>query len=398
MTPDFKLPIKLGTKEFHQHRLAIYEFLREEHPVSKGRISLLNVWLVARYADCVELLKDERMRRDRSAVTGKRRLPFPLPRSVQRLAISMIYEDDPNHRRLRNLVHKAFTPRALTAISDRVATLTEQLLEQAHGTQDLTTAYSLPIPVTVIREMLGVEQADMDDLRGSLSALSDGLSGFTVIKTLLVDMSKANRFIERKKAQPADDILSGLIAAEEQGDRLSQDELVAMVFLLIIAGYETTVHLINNAVVTLLTHREQWEQLRAEPELIDSAVEEILRFSGPIEGTKPFYPTEAVTYSGTIIPKGAMVMPLLGAANRDPRQFEQPDVFDITRSPNKHLGFSHGIHYCLGAPLARLETRIALQSLLQHKPNIRLAVPASQLNVQRLPGWVRYTHVPVSFD
>ncbi|MEO0597084.1 MAG: cytochrome P450, partial [Chloroflexota bacterium] len=339
--------------------------------------------------------------RDRSTITGGSRLPFPLPRYVLRVAISMILEDEPEHRRLRTLVHKAFTPRALSKISGRVEEITHELLDkaEAQGTVDLMQAYSLPIPVTVIREMLGVDQSDMDDLSNSISALTDGLSGFTMLKTFLFDLPKASSFVEtmiaKKRENPGDDILTALIQAEEDGERLSEDELVAMVFLLIIAGYETTVHLINNAVITLLTHQDQFERLRAEPELMDSAVEEILRFSGPIEGTKPFYPTEDIEYAGVTIPKGETVMPLLGAANRDPRQFENPNVFDIARTPNRHLGFSQGIHYCLGAPLARMETKIALKTLIDRNPNLKLAIPQEELKVQSFPAWVRHKAVPV---
>lgn len=189
--------------------------------------------------------------------------------------------------------------------------------------------------------------------------------------------------------------VTGLIEAEEDGDRLSEDELVAMVFLLIVAGYETTVHLITNAVQTLLTHPEQLARLRAEPELIESAVEEVLRYNGPVHGTKPEYALEDVTLHGVTIPKGAVVMPLLGAANHDPAVFENPEVFDIARTPNRHLGFGQGIHYCLGAPLARLEARIALKTLFERNPNLRLAVRPEELKLQYIPGWHRHVSLPV---
>ncbi len=170
---------------------------------------------------------------------------------------------------------------------------------------------------------------------------------------------------------------------------------MSMVFLLVFAGYETTVHLITNSVVTLLQHPDQLARLRAQPELTESAIEETLRYNGPVQGTKPCYPTEDVTLHGVTIPKGATVVPLLGAANRDPAVFRDPDVFDISRTPNKHLGFGQGIHYCLGAPLARLETKIALKNLLDRNPNLRLAITPEQLSIQTLPLWHRYERVPV---
>jgi cytochrome P450 len=246
---------------------------------------------------------------------------------------------------------------------------------------------------------MGVSQADMPKFRDSLSVLTDGMSGWNLFRTLFWDLRKAVAFSRelnaRKRADPQDDILTGLIQAEEAGDKLSEDELVSMLFLLVFAGFETTVHLITNSVVTLLQHPDQLARLRAEPALMESAVEEILRFNGPIQGTKPMYALEDVTLHGVTIPKKATVLPLLGAANRDPAVFENPDVFDIARSPNRHLGFGQGIHYCLGAPLARLETRIALTNLLERNPNLRLAIAPEDLRVQTVPLWHRYEKLPV---
>jgi cytochrome P450 len=201
--------------------------------------------------------------------------------------------------------------------------------------------------------------------------------------------------IVRKRLDPQDDILTGLIHAESEGHTLSEDELVSMVFLLIFAGYETTVHLITNGVVALVQHPDQLARLRAQPDLMASAVEEILRYNGPVHGTKPEYAVEDVTLHGVTIPKGSAVIPLLGAANHDPAVFANPEVFDIARAPNKHLGFGQGIHYCLGAPLARMETRIALKNLLERHPHLRLAVAPEELTVQNIPLWHRYARLPV---
>ncbi len=226
-----------------------------------------------------------------------------------------------------------------------------------------------------------------------------GLSGWTLLRALFWDLPRTDTFVRsliaRKRADPQDDILTGLIQAEEAGDRLSEDELVSMVFLLIFAGYETTVHLISNSVEALLRHPDQLARLRARPELMELAVEEILRYNGPIQGTKPGYALEDVTLHRVTIPKGSAVIPLLGAANHDPAVFEHPEVFDIARSPNKHLGFGQGIHYCLGAPLARMETRIALKNLLERSPELRLAVKGEELEVQNVPLWHRYARLPV---
>lgn len=399
---NFNGPVNLLNKDFINNKWAYYRWLRENSPVHRGRLSVVPLTLLSRYDDCVSILKDPRIVRNRSTATGKGgRLPFPLPKSVQMLVGSMINEDEPGHRRLRNLVHKAFTPKNLAYLDQRIETLTHELLDQAEakGEFDLMKDYALPIPVTVIGEMVGVEPGEVPEFAQYITALSSGFSGMSLFRTFIWDLPKAINFskdlIERKRANPGDDILTALIQAEEDGDKLSEDELVAMLFLLIIAGYETTVHLITNGVQTFLTHPDQFQQLKENWDLIDSAVEEINRFNGPIQGTKLGYPTEDMTIRGVTVKKGTSIMPLLGAGNFDPDAFENPDLFDIERTPNRHLGFGQGIHYCLGAPLARMETRAALRNLFQRYPDIRLAIDPSELKIQRIPGWHRYQSLPV---
>ena len=232
-----------------------------------------------------------------------------------------------------------------------------------------------------------------------MKVLSEGLSGWSILRSIFWDLPGTVKFVRqliaRKRTNPQDDILTALLQAEEEGEKLTEDELVSMVFLLIIAGYETTVHLITNAVVTLLQHPDQLARLRARPTLMESAIEEILRYNGPIHGSKPGYALEDVELHGVTIPKGAAVIPLFAAANHDPAVFENPQLFDIERSPNRHLGFGQGIHYCLGAPLARLETTIALQTLLARTPNLHLTVKPQDLKVQKIPLWHRYESLPV---
>ncbi len=403
-TGSIKHPIKVNSKEFAQNKYKYYKWQREEAPVYKGKVSIINAYLLSRYDDCVCMLKDPRFVRNRSTATGGGRMPFPMPKSVSLVAQSMILEDEPEHRRLRGLVHKAFTPRALAKLEERIERLTHELLDEAErqGEVDLKQLYCLPIPVTVIGEMVGVPDEDMPKFMNGLYALTKGFSGWAIFRTLFWDLRQTVAFVReliaRKRSDPQDDILTGLIQAEEEGDKLSEDELVSMVFLLIFAGYETTVHLITNGVLTLLQHPDQLARLRAQPELMESAVEEILRYNGPIHGTKPAYAREDVTLHGVTIAKGSAVMPLLGAANRDPAVFENADVFDIARSPNHHLAFGHGIHYCLGAPLARMETKIALTNLLQRNPNLRLAVEPEELRLQNFPLWHRYESLPVVLD
>ena len=398
---EIKEPIDVNSKEFTNNKYEYYKLLREEYPVCKGKVSVMDAYFLSRYDDCVNFLKDPRFVRNRTTATGGGRFPFPMPKSVSLMANSMINEDEPDHRRLRDLVHQAFTRQSLAKMEGRIEQLTNTLLDKAEpqGTVDLKQAYALPIPVTVIQEMVGVADEDMPRFYNGVKALSDGFSGLTMFRTFFWDMPRLSKFVReliyRKRSNPQSDILTGLIQAEADGEKLSEDELVAMVFLIIIAGYETTVYLILNSVLTLLQHPDQLARLRSEPELINSAVEEILRYKGPVQGTKPAYAVEDVVLHGVTIPKGAAVFPLLGAANHDPDAFENPEVFDIARSPNKHLGFGSGIHTCLGAPLARMETRIAITNLIKRNPNLRLAVDTSELELINMPLWHRYKSLPV---
>lgn len=401
---DASKPIDLGTRAFAQHKYAWYRWMLEEAPVCRGRISVMRLTLVSRYEDCRTVLGDERFVRSRGRAKGKPDagpLPFPLPRSIAALARSMIYEDDPQHRRLRNLVSKAFTARAVGQLSARVEEIVGELLDglAGQGRVDLLEAYARPIPTRVIGEMMGVPREDVDAFGDRIGVLTDGFSGWRVLRTLFWDLRAVNLFVReliaRKRADPGDDILSELIAAEESGDRLSEDELVAMVFLLIVAGFETTLHAIVNGARTLLEHPDARDRLQAEPALWDSAVDEIVRFRGPVHGTKPQYPTEDVTLGGVTIARGTPVMPLLGAANHDPRAFEQPERFDIARTPNHHLGFGFGAHFCLGKQLALMETRVALARLFERFPRLALAVDPGQLRIVNAPGWHRHERLPV---
>ncbi len=394
-------PINFNSKEFIENKYAYYQWLREEAPVYKGSVSFFNAYMLSRYEDCVNILKDPRVGRNRTRLIGGSRMPFPMPKSAMVLMQSMIFEDEPEHRRLRNLVHKAFTPHSLRSMEERIETITHDLLDKAgqNDTVDLMQVYALPIPVTVIGEMIGVHDAYMQRFQKSLNSMVTGLGGLQILRVMVWDIWQTMRFIrelvQHKRENPGDDILSALIQAEEEGDKLSEDELVSMVFLLIGAGFETTVHLITNSVLTLLQHPDQLEKLRTQPELMDSAIEEILRYNTPVQGTKPNYAGEDITLHGVTIPKGSTIMPLLGAANRDPRVFENPEVFDIARSPNRHLGFGQGIHYCLGAPLARLETKVALKNLWDRYPNLQLAVSEDSLQLQNLSLMHRYTRLPI---
>ncbi len=398
---DIRHPINLEHREFVENKFAHYQWLREKAPVYKGRFNIFNAYFVSRYEDCMLVLKDPRFVRNRNTATGGSRYPLPLPRIFKLFMENMSHQDGSEHRRLRTLVHKAFTSRMIRKLEERIGSLTHELLDQAEkqGEVDLVQAYSIPLPLTIIAEMIGVENEDMSVLQQGLNNLMEDLSGWKAIPISIWYFPRLvkliRRLIAKKRRVPGDDILTGLIHAKEEGDRLTEDELVGMIIFLIIAGYETTLTLITNSVATLLLHPDQLAKLRAEPDLMPTAIEEIVRFCGSVHIIQMKYTISDITLHGVTIPKGKPVLALLGAANRDPAVFDNPDTFDITRTPNKHLGFGYGIRYCLGAPLARLETQIALKTLLDRNPNLRLAVKPEELTFGRVAGVHSYKSLPV---
>jgi len=400
-----RLPINVASRDFIENCYQNFDWLLEHEPVTRGRMSVMRGYFISRYDDCMTILRDtDRVTRIRAKAKGKAgKGGYLVPGPLKHLVSSMINTDDPEHRRLRNLVHRAFTPRALKKLEGRIEALTVDLLDSAEkqgGVIDLIQAYSLPIPATVISEMMGVSDDDMPIFVKGVSFVSRGFNGLSLLRALLWDLPRLDRFVRRliaaKREAPGEDILSSLITAEVDGDRLTEDELVAMVFLLTLAGYETTMYLITNAVLMLLMHPEQRE-LMLSGDHIEGTVEETLRFHGSVQATEAQYAMEDIELSGVVIPRGSTIFPLLGAANRDPRVFERPQIFDITRSPNKHLGFSQGIHHCIGAALARMETRIALRHLFERAPNLELAVDPGQLKVQPTALMRRYESLPVRF-
>jgi cytochrome P450 len=393
-------PITLGSPEFMADPQAHFTWLRTHAPVYRARIVALleqDVWVVSRYADCRSLLTDDRFPR---SPAGGPAIAAEMPDSLQLLTDSLIYKDEPEHRRLRRLVVKPFTPRAIARLGQRVDILANALLDELEprGVVDLHDEFALPIPMTVISEMVGVPETDRDRFRRGAQALIGGMADrdeqtWTDEVAALAELVR--ELIERRRSTPGDDLLTGLIQAEDEGDRLDDDELAAMVFTLVTAGYETTFNLIINAVVALLDHPDQLARLHAEPSLMSSAIEEVLRYAGPVQSTEVLTAAEDVVLHDRTIPAGSPVLPLLAAANHDPAEFDEPGVFDIARSPNRHIGFGHGTHFCLGANLARMETRVALGALLRRNPGLALAVDRDELALEPVPMFVRYRSLPV---
>ncbi|MFF9647063.1 cytochrome P450 family protein [Kitasatospora aureofaciens] len=362
-----------------------YAELRAETPVRRivGPDGL-PVWLVTRYPDVRQALADPRLALDRAHAAPGNYRGFALPPALDANLLNM---DPPDHTRIRRLVAQAFTPRRIAALRAPIERVAEQLLDAVEDTAgpsrrvDLLASYAAPLPITVICDLLGVPEDDRHDFRAWTDTLitPDPNRPEQARDAVRAMLAFFTGLIGRKRAEPADDLLSDLIAVRDEQDRLSEEELTSLAFLILFAGYENTVHLIANAVLALLTHPEQLAALRAEPELVAGAVEEFARFDGPAPLAIRRFPREDVTIGGVTVPAGETVLLSLASANRDPEQFGEPDRLDLRRRENGHLALGHGIHYCLGAPLARMETALAITALLRRFPALALGVPAEQL-------------------
>jgi cytochrome P450 len=366
--------------EFHADPYPFYRRLREEDPVHR---SPLGFWVLTRYDDCVTVLRDPRFGREEfqqmlSAVYGGE--------ESDRLPRSMLFRDPPDHTRLRALVSKAFTPRVVEQMREHIQGIVDRLLDRAlgRGGMDVIEDLAYPLPVTVICEMLGVPVGDHASIRGWSADIARSLDAIGLPSDqAIVDRGRAARralgdyfraLVPGRRARPQADLLSGLLAAEEQGDRLSEPEVISMCLLLFIAGHETTVNLIGNGLLALLRHPEQLAKVQADPGLVPNAVEELLRYDSPVQRTARMTTCD-LDLAGHRLERGTMVVAALGAANRDPAQFPDPDRLDVTRRDVRHISFGYGIHFCLGAPLARLEGQLALGTLLRRAPGLALAEP-----------------------
>jgi cytochrome P450 len=341
------------------------------------------VWLITGHQEVRQALRDPRIikREATGAILGGGLLSAEV---IAATCSHMLNSNGSDHIRLRRLVTAAFTRRRIEQLAPRIQQITDELLDaMADAAQvDLINAFAYPLPITVICELLGVpahrrgQFRDLSSVTAGRGVLGDP-DVFVAASSAMVSLLR--ELVAAKRAHPTDDLLSSLVAVRDGADQLSEDELTSMAWLLLVAGHETTVNLIGNGVLALLTHPEQLALLRAQPDRLGTAIEELLRFNGPLQVATPRRTTEPVELCGSTIPAGEMVLPGLLAANRDPACTTQPDTFDITRTDNPHLAFGHGIHHCLGAPLARLEGRIALGSLLTRFPRLRLGVPPEQL-------------------
>jgi cytochrome P450 len=296
------------------------------------------------------------------------------------LGQSMIAVDEPDHRRLRGLVSKAFTPKYIQSLRPSIQKIADDLLDRVEdqGHMDLITDYAFPLPINVISDMLGVPSDGQDLIREWSELFSgDGAARQDDNRLMITQIFSDYliQLIKEKRAHPQEDLISQLVQIEEAGDRLDENELISMMALLIFAGHETTSNLVGNGTLMLFDHPAQLQRLVADLSLVPAAVEEFLRFNGPVLSPAPRFAREDIELGGQQIRKGDMLLTVLGSANRDEKQFTQPEEMDIARSLNRHVAFGQGIHICLGAPLARLEGDIAFTTLLRRLPNLRLAIP-----------------------
>ncbi|WP_406000396.1 cytochrome P450 [Streptomyces sp. NBC_00829] len=383
---------ELFTWEFATDPYPAYAWLREHAPVHRTRLpSGVEAWLVTRYADARQALADQRLSKNPAhhdePAHARGKTGIPGERKAE-LMTHLLNIDPPDHTRLRRLVSKAFTPRVVAEFAPRVQELTDRLIdtifENQHsaekGKADLIHEFAFPLPIYAICDMLGVPREDQDDFRdwaGMMIRHGGGPRG-GVARSVKKMRGYLAELIHRKREVPGDDLISGLIEASDHGEHLTENEAAAMAFILLFAGFETTVNLIGNGVYALLRNPEQRERLQAslaagESGLLETGVEELLRYDGPVELATWRFATEPLVIGGQEIAAGDPVLVVLAAADRDPGRFAGPDTLDLSRRDNQHLGYGHGIHYCLGAPLARLEGQTALATLLRRMPDLRLA-------------------------
>ncbi|MGA5314909.1 cytochrome P450 family protein [Streptomyces pseudogriseolus] len=399
--PDQSPPApELFTWEFAADPYPAYAWLREHAPVHRTKLpSGVDAWLVTRYADARQTLADTRLSKNPAhhdePAHAKGRTGIPGERQAD-LMTHLLNIDPPDHTRLRRLVSKAFTPRRVAEFAPRVQELTDDLIDRfttsGSGTADLIHDFAFPLPIHAICDLLGVPREDQDDFRdwaGMMIRHGGGPRG-GVARSVKKMRGYLAELIHRKRMElpaepvPGEDLISGLIRASDHGAHLTENEAAAMAFILLFAGFETTVNLIGNGTYALLTHPEQRMRLQralaeGDRALLETGVEELLRYDGPVELATWRFATEPVVIGGQRIEAGDPVLVVLAAADRDPERFADPDTLDLGRRDNQHLGYGHGIHYCLGAPLARLEGQTALASLLTRLPDLRLAVDPAEL-------------------
>jgi cytochrome P450 len=400
----------LYSEEFRANRFEVYARMREQDPVllQPGIDGETPIWFLTRYEDVVAVLvDDERFVRDPAFVLNDEELAqirAGLPDDFAFVENHMLNKDGADHRRLRRLVTKAFTPRMVEQLRPRIQAIADELVDavEERREMELVEEFAFPLPITVIAELLGIPVTDQKRFREWSDAVVRPSISPSELERFAGQMrdfvAYLRELFERRRREPADDLISALLQAEEAGDSLSEAELFSTVILLIVAGHETTVSLIGSSVLALLGDPSALERLRAEPELIPRAVEELLRREAAVDRTLVRWATADAELGGRTIKRGELVIAILGAANRDPARFPEPGTFDLDRQDNKHVAFGRGSHYCLGAPLARLETEIALATLLRRLPGLRLVGDPNAVEWRPVPLFRSLVALKVAWD
>lgn len=396
----------LTSEAFNENPYPVYNEMRAAAPVYWS--DAWGCWMLTRYQDITWTLQDYQTFTSLGRLTATMELPEPLWEKVEPLvrhySQGLINVDPPDHTRMRKLVHMAFTPRAIRKMETYVQDIVERLIDGQieRGAMDVIWDFSYPLPVTVIATMMGIPVED----HAKFKAWSGEIVGFmatpkpspeVLLKSqdALLAMQQYFRDIYAKRRQePEDDLITALVQAELEGDKLSEEEMVSSCVTILIGGHETTTYLIANGMYALLKHPAEFRRLRDNLDLAESATEEFLRYEGPFQRNRRIA-TRQVQIDGATIEKGQLIVQFLGAANRDPAQFPDPDRLDITRSPNKHLAFGYGPHFCLGAPLARLEAPVAFRGLLRRLKNMRLAHDNLEWNSALFRG---LKSLPIEFE
>jgi hypothetical protein len=387
---------------FRRDPYPTYRRLRETTPLHCVERGAIRFWVLTRHADVVAVLRDPRASVDRSfqpkppavAPAVDPATLHPLARALRAMSRVMLFRDPPDHTRLRGLVNKAFTPRMVEALRPRVQAIVDELLAPLGdgGAFDVVRDLAEPLPILVIAELLGLPAADRRELKRWSDDLAVMLDGSVAMQHMGRAVQSAadviaylRKHLEARRAAPRQDLLSAMLAAQERDEQLNDDEILGTALLVMAAGHETTTNLIGNGVLALLRNPGELARLRREPELLPSAVEEVLRFDSPVQATSRIF-DEPIELHGRRIPAREEIGLLLGAANRDPDVFAGPDRLEIARADNRHLSFGFGIHFCLGAGLARLEAQLAIGSLAARAPRLELAVDERALAWR--PGWL----------
>ena len=412
--------------DFKERAFPVYAAMREKGPVVGITLPTGEpMWFVTRYAEVVTFLKDdERFANSPSSALTDEEYAQLFQQATEHLTVeqqqmaaqtdeilrrNLLAVDPPDHSRLRRLVAIPFTPKYIEGLRSRVQAIADGLLDavgsRADGTgrreMELIGDFAYPLPLTVISEMLGIPFADRDKFRewsqAAVSFTPADRANPAVTAKLIEFIAYMRGLVADKRSNPGDDLLSGLVLAETEGDKLSENELLSMIFVLIVAGHETTVNLIANGTLALFEHPEQRARLRENPELLRSAIEEMLRYYGPVEMSLTRWVREDTELGGQRLRRGDQMLAVLASANHDGEQFPNPDVFDISREPNRHIAFGTGIHSCLGATLARLEGQIAFATLLSRLPDLALAIPRDEVRWRDATFLRGLTQLPVVF-